>query len=136
MEDCIFCKIASKEIPSDLIYEDDDVFVFLDIKPVNKGHTLIIPKKHSMDLLETDDETLANLVIKAKHLAGQIMTAMGAAGFNLNINTKAAAGQAVFHTHFHIIPRYSNDGLKMWPHLEVEPKTRAEMAAELRKFLG
>ena len=119
-----------------MIYEDDDVFVFLDIKPVNKGHTLIIPKKHSADLLEIDDETLSKLITKARQIAGQVMAAIGAAGFNLNINTRPAAGQVVFHTHFHIIPRYANDGLKMWPHLEVEPKTRAEMAEELKKFIN
>jgi histidine triad (HIT) family protein len=135
VSDCLFCKIASKEIPADLIYEDDKVVAFLDIKPVNKGHSLIIPKKHSHDLLDADDATLGTMIARVKKIAGAIMAATGAAGFNLGINTKSAAGQVVFHTHFHIIPRFSNDGLKMWPHSESEPKTRKQMAEEIKKFI-
>jgi histidine triad (HIT) family protein len=133
--ECLFCKISRKEIPSEFIYEDGEIFAFLDIRPVSKGHTLLVPKKHSSDLLEADDETLSQMISSVKRLAGAIMAATGAAGFNLGINTKPAAGQVVFHTHFHIIPRYSNDGLKMWPHLESEPKTRAQMAEEIKKFI-
>lgn len=133
--DCLFCKIISKEIPADLIYEDDNGIAFLDIRPVNKGHALLVPKKHSQDLLDADDATLALMMSTVKRLAGAIMSATGAAGFNLHVNTKPAAGQVVFHTHFHIIPRFSNDGIKMWPHMESEPKTRAQIAEEIKKFI-
>jgi histidine triad (HIT) family protein len=133
--DCLFCKIIRKEIPAELIYEDNDMVAFLDIRPISKGHALLIPKKHSEDLLAADDQTLGMIMSNVKRLASAIMAATGAAGFNLAANTKPAAGQVVFHTHFHIIPRFSNDGLKMWPHLESEPRTRAQMAEEIKKFI-
>lgn len=135
MEDCLFCKIACGKIPSDKIYEDEEVFAFLDIRPVNKGHALIVPKKHSEDLLHTDDLVLSSMIVHVKKIAEAIVKATGAAGFNLGVNTGAAAGQAVFHVHFHIIPRFSNDGLKNWPHAESEPKTRNDIAEEIKKFL-
>ncbi|HYC79616.1 MAG TPA: HIT family protein [Candidatus Binatia bacterium] len=135
MEDCIFCKIINKEIPADIIYEDENLLAFLDIRPVNKGHALLIPKKHAADMTSSDDETLSQLIVGVKKLAQAIMTATGAAGFNLGVNTGAASGQVVFHTHFHIIPRFANDGLKSWPHSDSEPKTRADVAAEIKKFL-
>jgi histidine triad (HIT) family protein len=133
--DCLFCKIIRKEIPAELIYEDNDIVAFLDIRPISKGHALVIPKKHSEDLLAADDQTLGIIMSNVKRLASAIMAATGAAGFNLAVNTKSAAGQVVFHTHFHIIPRFSNDGLKMWPHLESEPRTRVQMAEEIKKFI-
>lgn len=135
MEECIFCKIINKEIPSDIIYETDEVVAFLDVRPITKGHTLVIPKKHSQDLLSADDDVLKALIVGCKKLASAVVTATGAAGFNLSVNTSPAAGQVVFHTHFHIIPRFADDGLKPWPHSESEPKTRADMAAEIKKFL-
>jgi histidine triad (HIT) family protein len=134
-DECLFCKIGKGEIPSDEIYQDENIFAFLDIRPVNKGHALVIPKKHTADLLETEDAELALLISGVKKIAKGIMEATGASGFNLGVNTKPAAGQVVFHTHFHIIPRYVNDGLKLWPNAESEPKTRAEMAAEIKKHL-
>jgi histidine triad (HIT) family protein len=123
--DCIFCKIASKEIPADVIYENEDVLAFLDIRPISKGHSLLIPKKHSADMLSAEAEDLSALINNVKEVAAGIIRATGAAGFNLGVNTGEAAGQVVFHTHFHIIPRFSGDGLKHWPHLESQPKTRA-----------
>ncbi len=133
--DCIFCKISNKEIPSSIIYEDNDVISFLNIKPVGKGHALVVPKKHSDDFISTDEDTLTKLTIATKKVGTAIMKATGAAGFNLGVNNGAAAGQEIFHLHFHIIPRYQGDGLKPWPHLETEPKTRDEMAEEIKKFL-
>jgi histidine triad (HIT) family protein len=135
MQDCIFCKIVSGEIPSDNIYEDDQVVAFLDIRPVSRGHALVVPKKHSADLLEADDEVLAASMARVKKIARAITKAIGAAGFNLHVNTGSAAGQVVFHLHFHIIPRFEHDGIKMWPHLDVEPTTRAQMAEEIKKFI-
>lgn len=132
--DCIFCKIIVNEIPSNKIYEDDDVLAFLDIRPTAKGHTLVAPKKHTPNLLETNDAALAMLISKVKMLAPKIMEALGAAGFHFTINTGSAAGQTVFHLHGHIIPRYENDGLRTWPHQEQEPKTAQELAEHIKKF--
>lgn len=136
MDDCIFCKIANKEIPAEIFYEDEHTIAFIDIRPVSKGHSLVIPKKHFIDLLATDTDVLAAMMETVKKVGQGVMAATGATGFNLGVNTKAAAGQVVFHTHFHIIPRYAHDGLKMWPHSEAEPKTRAQMAEEFKKFVS
>ncbi|MBX4188144.1 MAG: HIT family protein [Candidatus Doudnabacteria bacterium] len=135
MDNCIFCKIINKEIPSSLIYEDDQALAFLSIRPISKGHTLVIPKVHSKDLLSTDEKDLVSTIVVVKKIAQAIVKATGAAGFNLGVNNGAHAGQEIFHLHFHIIPRYSNDGLKPWPHLESEPKTGEDMAEEIKKFL-
>lgn len=112
---CIFCKIINKEIPAQFIYENDTVIAFLDINPNNPGHSLIVPKEHHEDLLDTPDEILAEIMSKAKAIAPAIVEAVNADGFNTIFNTKPAAGQAVFHTHLHIIPRFKDDGLKHWP---------------------
>ncbi len=133
---CIFCKIVAKEIPADIIYEDADVIAFLDLHPVNRGHSLVVPKTHSENILSMTDANLAVIMPVMKKIAIGVVEATGAAGFNLHVNTGKTAGQAVFHTHLHIIPRYAEDGLKLWPHTEVEPKTRAQQAAEIRKFLS
>jgi histidine triad (HIT) family protein len=114
-ENCIFCKIIDGKIPCAKIYEDERTLAFLDISPVNLGHTLIVPKNHSRNLLEDSDEDLASLIISAKKIGKAIMVSMKAEGFNLESNIEKAAGQAVFHTHMHIIPRFSGDGLKHWP---------------------
>ncbi|MEO8065748.1 MAG: HIT family protein [Candidatus Doudnabacteria bacterium] len=135
MTDCIFCKIVNKEIPADIIYEDDRTLAFMDIRPVSRGHVLVIPKLHSEDLLSTDDETLRDLIPKIKIIATAVMNAVDADGINLTTNHGAAAGQVIFHMHFHLIPRYKNDGLKPWQHHDSEPKTRAELAVLIKNNL-
>ena len=115
MDGCIFCKIIKGEIPCQKIYEDDKVLAFLDISPVNKGHALVVPKKHSMDLLEADDKELSAIISACKKVANACMKGLKADGISLDVSTKPAAGQVVMHTHFHIIPRWKDDGLKHWP---------------------
>lgn len=115
MDDCIFCKIIAGTIPSMKVYENDKVFAFLDISPVNPGHTLVVPRAHHADLLETPDDVLNDMITRTKKIAAAIMKAVNADGFNVGINTKPAAGQAVFHTHLHIMPRFKGDGLRHWP---------------------
>lgn len=117
--DCLFCKIIERKIPSNIVYEDDSVIAFLDIYPNNPGHTLVVPKKHFEDLLETPDEVIAKTLKVIKFLGGKIMKAVNADGFNIGVNTKPAAGQVIFHTHFHIIPRFNDDGLKHWAQKQI-----------------
>jgi histidine triad (HIT) family protein len=136
MTDCIFCKIINKEIPADIIYEDANILAFLDLRPVARGHALVIPKAHSENILSASADDLCGVMPGLQKVAAGVVKATGAAGFNLHVNTGPAAGQTVFHTHFHIIPRFSNDNLKMWPRSEVEPKTCAQQAQEIRKVLG
>jgi histidine triad (HIT) family protein len=133
---CLFCKIVAGEIPSDKIFEDADLMAFLDIRPVSKGHALVIPKRHMADFLEADDQTLARTVVQVRRIAAAILQATGAQGFNLHVNTGQVAGQVVPHLHFHIIPRYAGDGLKHWPGHELELKTRQEIAEAIKKYLA
>ncbi len=114
MEDCIFCKIIKNEIPSEKIYEDDLVLAFLDIKPVNIGHTLIIPKKHFENLFELPEE-IAIHIMKITKKIGLAIKKSGADGVNISINNGKAAGQIIFHSHTHIIPRFIGDNLPVWP---------------------
>jgi len=119
-EDCIFCKIVDGEIPATKVYEDEKFFAFLDIRPVNKGHVLVIPKQHCVSLVDMPDELLTGYLPVLKKLTNATIKAVNADGANVSINNGMAAGQEVFHAHFHIIPRFSEDGLKVWPRNEEE----------------
>jgi len=127
---CVFCKIANHEIPSKAVYEDDQVLAFLDINPVTKGHTLIIPKTHYDNFLECDSDTIKHIHTVAKQLTQRYQTILKPNGFNLLSNMNGAAGQSVFHVHFHLIPRYDeNDGLVlMFNHDDSIGYTKEEIA--------
>ena len=108
--DCIFCKIANGEIPSETVYEDADFRVILDIAPGVKGHALILPKKHAADLFSMDEETLSKVFPLAKKVAKAVVHATGAKGCNIVQNNGEVAGQTVAHFHTHIIPRFGKEG--------------------------
>ena len=104
-DDCIFCKIAQGAIPSSKVYEDDAVLAFLDIAPVEKGHTLVISKRaHTEALVDTPDDILAELFGAARKIGAAMMKA-GFGGFNIVQNNYPDGGQAVPHIHLHVIPR-------------------------------
>lgn len=103
--DCIFCKIIKGEIPSYKVYEDDKIISFLDVNPVSPGHTLIIPKDHTLDLHSIPEDTLNHIMVKAKDLANMLVNKFEAQGFSLVQNNGIA--QEVKHFHLHIIPKYS-----------------------------
>jgi len=105
-DDCIFCKIIDGELPAAKVYEDEHVYAFLDISQVTKGHTLVIPKKHTKDVYHTSAEVAGNLFSVVPTIANGIKKAYNPAGLNVLINNEEAAGQEVFHTHIHLIPRY------------------------------
>ena len=113
-ENCLFCKIVGGSIPSAKIYEDEHVYAFMDINPVNKGHCLVIPKGHWANLLEMPDDLCGPVLSAVKRVADGVMGATGAEGFNCLQNNHAVAGQVIFHAHWHILPRYSDDGLTLW----------------------
>ncbi len=113
-EDCLFCKIISGKLPSEKIYEDEHTFAFLDIHPVNKGHTLVVPKKHLENIYEIDAESFSAVMKTVHYLTPYIKTALNADGVNIGMNNGTAAGQLVFHAHVHIIPRFLGDGHKHW----------------------
>ncbi len=135
MEDCIFCKIIAGKIPALNVYENDKIFAFLDIMPVNPGHTLVVPRAHHADLLETPDDVLSDMITRTKKIAAAIMKAVNADGFNVGINTKPAAGQAVFHTHLHIMPRFKGDGLRHWPHKKLGDEEMKKVQEAIRANL-
>ena len=115
MDDCIFCKIVSGSIPSTTILSGDKIIAFLDIQPVNKGHVLVVPKEHAETLLDVPENTLRDMIVAAKKIGKSFRKGLKADGFNVSMNNFAAAGQAVFHAHLHVIPRYEGDGLQHWP---------------------
>jgi len=130
---CIFCKIAHNEAPADKVYEDEQIVAFLDLRPSNRGHTLVVHKEHSPDFLTSTDETIMELMSKVKRVAEGVVKTVHAPGVNITINNGTAAGQVVFHLHVHIIPRYSNDGLQLFPQKDSEFASRKALAEEIRK---
>lgn len=135
MDDCVFCRIIAGRVPAHKVYENDKIFAFLDISPINPGHTLVVPRAHHVDLLETPDDVLSDMITRTKKIAAAVMKAVKADGFNIGVNTKPAAGQAVFHTHLHIIPRFSGDGLKPWPHQKLSPEEMQRITEQIRAAL-
>lgn len=105
MSDCIFCKIIAGEIPSHKIYEDDRVVAFLDIHPVSTGHTLVVPKAHSTSLLDSSLEDAQAIMTAIKKISPRLLAAVDADGLNIGSNCGESAGQDVFHTHIHLMPR-------------------------------
>ncbi|MBO5712223.1 MAG: HIT family protein [Acholeplasmatales bacterium] len=110
---CIFCKIVNGEIPSKKVYEDENVIAILDISQATKGHTLVIPKKHSDNLLQIDSEEYINVMKAVKIVAEKINNSLKPQGINILNNCGEAAGQTVMHFHVHIIPRYENNDVKI-----------------------
>ena len=110
MENCIFCKIINKEIPSYPVYEDDVVYAFLDITQTTKGHTLVIPKQHVTDIFEYDETLAGELFSRIPKIARAIEQAFPECqGLNIVNNNRELAYQSVFHSHIHLIPRYSKE---------------------------
>ena len=113
--DCIFCKIVGGEIPCSKVFENEKFFAFLDIGPINKGHTLVIPKKHYKNLFDMPEEELKGYMEVIQKVSKAVMKGVDADGVNINMSNESAAGQVVMHAHVHIIPRIKGDGLKLWP---------------------
>jgi len=128
--DCIFCKIVAGEIPCAKIHESEHTIAFLDIAPVNKGHALVIPRKHYENLFELPAELGAALLADVKRVGAAIMKATGAHGLNLGMNNHEAAGQLVMHAHFHLIPRFDGDGLTLWGQKAYESQEEMQALAE------
>jgi len=110
MDDCIFCKIVAGEIPSCNVYEDELTIAFLDIGPLVKGHTLVIPRQHIDPLTAASTEILSACMQTVQRVMQALQKSLGADGVNLHQANGAAAGQVVPHLHFHVVPRFANDG--------------------------
>ena len=116
MSDCIFCRIIEGELPCAKVYEDERVISFLDINPINVGHTLVLPKRHYPTLFEIQEEDIHACAAASRKIAVAVYKATKASGLNFLQNNYRAAGQHIDHIHFHLIPRFHMDGfLSSWP---------------------
>ena len=112
MTDCAFCKIIRGELSAEILHVTPHVIAILDINPIHFGHVLVIPKTHSVTFLEMPDKELPDLIRTTKIAAGAIMETLKPQGFNIFSNNGKAAGQSVFHVHFHVTPRYTDDQIR------------------------
>jgi histidine triad (HIT) family protein len=112
-EDCIFCKIAARELPAMIIDEDDQTLAFMDIAPATRGHALVIPKRHATDLWEIEPEQLAAVSVAAQRIALRLRDRLDVDGINLINSCRPEAWQTVCHFHMHVIPRYAGDPLRL-----------------------
>lgn len=137
MTDCLFCKIINGDIPSVKIYEDEHCYAFMDIMPLTKGHTLLIPKTHVENVFELTEDIAKNLFAAAPKVANAIKAAFNPIGLNIVNNNGAAAGQSVFHYHLHFIPRYDDtDGLAIgWNTKQVTSEQLNEAAEAIKTHL-
>ena len=128
----MFCKIISKEIPAEIVYEDKNTLALLDINPASPGHTLVLPKEHYNDFASTPSEVVCKTVKVAQKIAPKIIKAVGATDFNLITNNGPIAGQSIEHLHFHIIPRGTNFPKPSWVTIEYGKDEIQQIAKKIR----
>ena len=115
MGDCLFCKIIKGEIPSTKVYEDDKVIAFNDINPVAPYHILVVPKKHVTNMFDVSDEIICEVIKAVNYVTKLLKDKLGIEAVNVINNSGEKAGQTVMHLHYHVIPRYDNDGIVISP---------------------
>jgi histidine triad (HIT) family protein len=139
--DCVFCSIVAGELPARYLYEDATVLSFLDIAPATRGHALVLPRAHSRDLWEIDDDELAQVSLVARKVASALRDVLAAPGMWLHHVSGEAAGQDVFHYHLHLIPRYEDDtvqpgwGSAPWRRPELSDADLDALAEQVRQGL-
>lgn len=130
---CIFCRIVAGELPAQIVAQDERTVAFMDINPATRGHALVIPRRHSTDLLDIDPVDLQATIMGAQSLAQRAVERLGADGVNLLNSCRQAAWQTVFHFHVHVIPRYADDPLRLpWIPRPGEAEEIAAAAEALR----
>jgi diadenosine tetraphosphate (Ap4A) HIT family hydrolase len=135
-ENCIFCQIVAKQAASSILYEDETVIAFLDIKPLNMGHTLVIPKEHFVDIFDTPEKVLAAVHVASKQLADAVKKATNADGISIIQQSGKAAGQDIFHIHVHVVPRFEGQKLPSFHELKFVERVELDvMAAKIRAYL-
>jgi histidine triad (HIT) family protein len=134
--ECIFCRIVKGSIPSMKVYEDDEVLAFLDIYPISRGHTLVIPKAHYRDVASAPPALWKTVMGVVQALTPKVKDAMGADGVNIGINVERAAGQGVFHVHANIIPRWNDDGLSNWKNKSYGTNEIVEVRDKINNVTG
>jgi len=134
--ECIFCNIIGKKSEAEILFEDENIIAFLDIAPVNYGHTLVIPKKHYDNFLTIPAAELEQLMKATQFISGAVKRSMNADGFNVISNNGDLAGQSVYHFHFHIIPRFKSD-FNLKPNLKsYSAGVMKECADQIRTFVS
>ena len=133
MEDCIFCKIVSGEIPGMIVFEDDSTLAFLDVAGDVDGHILVIPKRHFKNILDCDSETLFAVMQTVKTVSKHLIDDCGYEGVNLLNASDESAGQSVPHFHIHIIPRKHGDGIDAWPRFNGAKEDLEEIYKRVKK---
>lgn len=135
--DCIFCKIAAKEIPAGIIHEDESCVAFLDVNPLAEGHILVIPREHRVSPVDMSPAECGALFSAVPKLGRALIEVTGAEGFNVLLNSGRVSGQVVMHAHVHLIPRRSDDGLGYrWNAGEYPAGRDAEVLEAYRKVLA
>ncbi len=136
MSNCIFCKIIEGEIPSTKIYEDDLVLAFMDISPINKGHILVIPKKHHITSSSIPEDIAGRMFHVGCRIGVALRRGLDYDGFNLHLADGTCAGQVIMHAHLHIVPRGVEDGFHWnWRHLKYEDNEVRETAEKIKARL-
>lgn len=137
MSDCVFCRIIQGQIPGVKVFEDESVVAILDINPITRGHTLVLPKAHHETLVDLPAEALQATVRAVQRVAPAVLRGVGADGFNVLQNNHRCAGQAIPHVHFHVIPRKIGDGVRyQWNPGKYAEGEMESIAAEIRKALA
>ncbi|SDY46243.1 HIT family protein [Lachnobacterium bovis] len=136
-DNCIFCKLANGDIPTNSIYEDDDFNVILDASPATKGHALILPKEHYKDVYSIDPELLGKAAVLAQKIIKIEKEKLGCQGYNIVQNNGEVAGQTVFHFHMHLIPRYEKQeddttGVVDWEQRKIDPEEMKKICEEMK----
>jgi histidine triad (HIT) family protein len=135
MNDCIFCQIVRGELPSYKVYENDQILAFLDINPVNPGHTLVVPKKHAPDVFEIEESEWHAVMRGVRTISIALEKTLHPVGINLAMNNRSGAGQVVFHAHVHVIPRFPHDGHELWDGKPYPEGHAEEVADKIREGL-
>lgn len=135
--ECVFCGIVKKEIPARIVYEDEKVMAFLDINPVSKGHTLVIPKEHHEDIFEIPEDVLSSLIKVVKKISVAVRKTLNADGVNILQSNGSAAGQVIKHVHFHVIPRFEGDGISFeLKHGKLDEQVMDDIEKKIKSMLG
>jgi histidine triad (HIT) family protein len=132
-DECLFCGIVAGDVPAQIVDSDEHTVAFMDINPATPGHALVVPRKHSTDLMDVPDQDLERTMVAARRLARRMEETLEPAGYNILNACRPAAWQTVFHYHLHVIPRYEDDPLKLpWIPRGAEPDEIAEVAEKIR----
>ena len=127
MENCLFCRLISGELPTMKVYEDEHTLVFMDVADDVDGHILAVPKTHCKNILDCDEKTLSELMRTVKRVSEHLVEECGYDGVNLLNASGESAGQSVSHFHIHIIPRKTGDNIDAWPHFDGAKEKKEEI---------